>query len=100
MLLLAADGPINVQRVIKRKLYEEFGIKVSRVVPALKNRAYRDGDIPKLPAHAPSRSRSVPQPPPRLLNQKCNKVPDGDKLHKVLENWKMPKMLKQDTGMY
>ena len=40
---------------------------------------------------------SVPQPPPRLLNQMCNKVSDGNKLHKVLGDWKMPKDLHQDS---
>ena len=94
MLKLAADGPNNIQRVIKRKLYEEFGIKVSRIIPALRNR--RVNDIPKLPARAQSRrSQTLPQAP-KLLNQKCDRVSNGNKLHKVLGDWKMPKKLVKD----
>jgi len=100
ILNLAADGPVDIQRTIRRKLYEEFGIKVGRIPDTRRGKLYRDAyqAVPRgLPDTPSKRRNSVPQPPPRLLNQMCNKVSDGNKLHKVLGDWKMPKDLHQDS---
>ena len=88
------------KRTIRRKLYEEFGIKVGRIPDTRRGKLYRDAyqAVPRgLPDTPSKRRNSVPQPPPRLLNQMCNKVSDGNKLHKVLGDWKMPKDLHQDS---
>ena len=91
----------NKKRTIRRKLYEEFGIKVGRIPDTRRGKLYRDAYNPAVPRGLPdtpsNRRNSVPQPPPRLLNQMCNKVSDGNKLHKVLGDWKMPKDLHQDS---
>ena len=90
----------NQKRTIRRKLYEEFGIKVGRIPDTRRGKLYRDAyqAVPRgLPDTPSKRRNSVPQPPPRLLNQMCNKVSDGNKLHKVLGDWKMPKDLHQDS---
>jgi len=100
ILNLASDGPVDIQRTIRRKLYEEFGIKVGRIPDTRRGKLYRDvyQAVPRgLPDTPSNRRNSVPQPPPRLLNQMCNKVSDGNKLHKVLGDWKMPKDLHQDS---
>merc|ERR1711892_79247 len=93
MIKLASDGPVTIQRIIRRKLYEEFGIKIGRV-PDLRRRNAQ------LPSSATKLRLRMPQVPPRMRHGMCsNTVENGDALHKVLESWKMPKEILEETGL-
>ena len=77
-------------------MYEEFGIKIGRVPDIRRNRG--------LPSSASRHRLKMPPVPPRMrhYNPMCdNTVKNGDKLHKVLESWKMPKVeeSQNETGL-
>ena len=91
ILKLVQNGPIDLRRMVQRKLYEEFKISFRELRKSYPLKYQRrnnglpigiEGEKHRMRPSSPS------VPAPKLQNQMCEPKVNGKEIHRMFKNWK------------